>query len=52
MNKINVTIGNKEYLVELAETDEQREEGLQNKEKLADNEGMLFIYNEEKELNF
>jgi uncharacterized membrane protein (UPF0127 family) len=52
MNKINITIGGKEYLVELAITDEQQEEGLQSREKLADNEGMLFIYNEEGELNF
>jgi len=52
MNKINITIGGKEYLVELAITDKQQEEGLQSRKELPDNEGMLFIYNEESELSF
>lgn len=50
MKEIKIEIGNKEYKVKLAETEEQQEQGLQNVEKLEDNEGMLFIFDEEEDI--
>ena len=47
MEKIKIKIANKEYLVELAITDEERQLGLQNRDTLSDNEGMLFEFEEE-----
>lgn len=41
-----ITVGNKEYDVELAETAEQREDGLSRVKSLDSDEGMLFIYDE------
>lgn len=52
MKEIKIEIGNKEYKVKLAETEEQQEQGLQNIEKLEDNEGMLFIFDEEEYIWF
>lgn len=52
MKEIKIEIGNKEYKVKLAETEEQQEQGLQNMEKLEDNEGMLFIFDEEEDIWF
>lgn len=52
MKEIKIEIGNKEYKVKLAETDEQQEQGLQNVDKLEDDEGMLFIFDEEEDIWF
>lgn len=52
MKQIKISIGDKEYSVKLAETDEQKEIGLQNVDSLKDNEGMLFIFDEEDTQNF
>lgn len=41
-----ITIGNKEYDVELAETAEEREDGLSRVKSLDSDEGMLFIHDE------
>lgn len=41
-----ITIGDKEYDVELAETAEQREDGLSRVKSLDSDEGMLFVHNE------
>lgn len=46
MEKANIIIGNKEYTVELAITVEEQKEGLQNRDFLAQDAGMLFVYNE------
>lgn len=40
----NIKIGNKNYTVEIAETEEQKIQGLQNKESLKEDEGLLFIF--------
>lgn len=42
-----ISIGSKTYKIKLAETEEDKSEGLSKKNKLADNEGMLFIIEEE-----
>ena len=52
MKEIKINIGEKEYSVKLAETDEQKEIGLQNIDSLKDNEGMLFIFDEEDTQSF
>ena len=46
MKKIDIEIGNKEYTVRVASTDEERTEGLSTTEKLPADEGMLFTYEE------
>lgn len=39
-----IEIGNKQYNVEIAKTEEEKVKGLQGRKSLAPNEGMLFIY--------
>ena len=46
MKKANIIIGNKEYTVELATTVEEQKKGLQDRDFLAQDAGMLFVYNE------
>lgn len=46
MKKANIIIGNKEYTVELATTVEEQKNGLQYRDFLAQDAGMLFVYNE------
>lgn len=43
MKKIKLNISDKEYIVQIAETEEQQEKGLKNIKELPENEGMLFI---------
>lgn len=52
MNKIDIKIGNKEYEVLVAETEEEKTKGLQDVEELDDDEGMLFVYNEPQQVVF
>lgn len=40
-----LTVGNCTFNLELANTDALKQQGLSDREKLADNSGMLFIYN-------
>jgi uncharacterized membrane protein (UPF0127 family) len=47
MEKVNILIGGKHYKVELAQTDLDKEQGLQGKTELASDEGMLFIFSED-----
>lgn len=49
---MKIEIGDKEYNVEVARTEEEKIKGLQEKESLGENEGMLFIYDEPQELVF
>lgn len=44
MKQIKVKIADKVYTVELAETEEQHETGLQGRSALKDDAGMLFIF--------
>jgi len=46
---INIEINGKTYEVDLATTEEEREEGLQGVESLENEEGMLFVYEEPQE---
>ena len=53
MDKKNILIGDKEYTVELAVTLEEQKKGLQNRDFLAQDAGMLFVYDKpQKEEKF
>ena len=45
-------VGSRDFTVELAFTDQSRERGLMYRDKLGSNEGMLFIFPRERQLNF
>ena len=47
MKKVNIKIGEKEYLVEVAITQEEKETGLQGRTELSDSEGMLFDFSDD-----
>ena len=49
---MRIEIGDKKYNVEVAQTDEEKTEGLQGKKELAEDEGMLFIYDEPQTVGF
>lgn len=52
MKEINISIANKQYKVQLAETDEEKEKGLQGIENLPEGTGMLFTFDEVGEVSF
>lgn len=49
---MKIEIGDKEYEVSLAITEKEKEKGLQGIKELADNEGMLFIFDEPDTVSF
>ena len=49
---MRIEIGDKKYNVEVAQTDEEKTNGLQGKKELAEDEGMLFIYDEPQTVGF
>lgn len=49
---MRIEIGDKKYNVEVAQTDEEKPKGLQGKKELAEDEGMLFIYDEPQTVGF
>lgn len=49
---MKIEIGNKEYNVSLAITEEEKEKGLQGKKELNSDEGMLFVYDEPQTVSF
>lgn len=48
MEETNITIGNKQYKVTEAKTEEQKREGLSGYDELPEGEGMLFYMDDEK----
>lgn len=50
MDRKKITIGDKEYTVELAKTEEEKKQGLQNRDYLAPDEGMLFVYDKQQDV--
>ena len=52
MKEIKIKIGSKSYKVKIAQTDEEKEKGLQGVNELPENEGMLFIFNEAEDVSF
>ena len=49
---MKVKIGNKGFKLEVAESDEDRIKGLSNRKELAEDNGMLFVYDDEDERSF
>lgn len=49
---MKIRVNNKEYDVEIARTEEEKEIGLSNIEYLPDDEGMLFVYDTPQEVGF
>lgn len=47
-----IEVNGKEYKVQVADTEELREKGLQNVESLPEDEGMLFIFDEPQDAGF
>ena len=52
MEKIKIKINNKVYNVFAARDEEEREQGLQNVNKLEDNEGCLFFYSSPENVSY
>jgi uncharacterized membrane protein (UPF0127 family) len=52
MATVRINIANKLYKVEIASSDEAREQGLQNRKELPADEGMLFVYEDDEERSF
>lgn len=50
MKRTKIIIGDKEYNVEIADTQELKKKGLQDREFLAPDEGMLFTYDDEQDV--
>lgn len=51
MDKINISIGNKKYKVDIADTEDKQEKGLQGVTDLPENEGMLFLFGEPSKIS-
>lgn len=52
MDRIKINIANKTYDVKIAQTDEEKETGLQNIANLPENEGMLFVFDTPQTVSF
>jgi len=52
MKKVSITVGSDTYQVEVAVTREEQSLGLMNRDEIKKNEGMIFIYNEDRKLSF
>ena len=50
-NLVDITIGDKKYKVEIADTPEKQEKGLMGRKSLPEDQGMLFIYDEPQDLS-
>lgn len=51
MKEINISVGNKSYEVVLAETEEEQRKGLMGVDEMDNDEGMLFVFDEEDEVS-
>lgn len=49
---MKIEIGNKEYNVTCAKTEDEKIKGLQGITELKDDEGMLFVYDEPQTIGF
>jgi uncharacterized membrane protein (UPF0127 family) len=52
MKTIKIQIADKVYTVELAETEQQHETGLQGRSELKDGTGMLFVFDGNEDRGF
>lgn len=49
---MKISIHNKQYTVEVAETEDEKQKGLQGKDTLKEDEGMLFIFDPPQRVDF
>jgi len=49
---VPIRVGGIEIMVEVADEDEERTRGLMHRESLPENQGMLFVYTDERTLSF
>ena len=52
MEKVKISVEDKEYTVEVAKTEEERAKGLQDRKSLGDSEGMLFVFDKPQTVGF
>lgn len=52
MDKANISIGGKTFTVQIANSEIEKEEGLQRITKLSETEGMLFVFDEPDTVSF
>lgn len=52
MESLNISINKKELIVDVAQTQEEQEKGLQGVKELKDNEGLLFVFPEPQQVSF
>ena len=50
MKEINISVGDKSYKVVLAQTEEEQRKGLMGVDEMDNDEGMLFVFDEENEV--
>ncbi len=51
-NQNTLSINNKKYIIEIADTPKKREQGLSNRESLPQDHGLLFVFEQEGEHGF
>lgn len=51
MKEININIGNKPYVVQVAQTEEEQAEGLKGVTDLPKDKGMLFVFDDTQEVS-
>ncbi|MDA3941414.1 MAG: DUF192 domain-containing protein [Spirochaetia bacterium] len=49
---VSITVGKDIYNIEIAVSREEQSLGLMNREKIEENEGMIFLYREDRKLSF
>ena len=49
---VTVTLGGEEFVLEIADTPEERQQGLMNRKSLGENRGMLFVFPKDEKLSF
>ena len=52
MERVKISVEDKEYTVEIAKTEEERAKGLQDRKSLGDSEGMLFVFDKPQTVGF
>lgn len=49
---VTITLGGEEFVLEIADSPEERQKGLMNRKRLPENRGMLFVFFRDEKLSF